>query len=205
MSMSANGFTAHRATAAVIQRPEYQSATRLSVFLSIEGKEISTSTIVRDALSRGKEVFVPYIHKAQRGGQGTGPVMDMLALKTFEEYLSLKTDKWGIPSLPHDSIADRANAFGGKGVSGELIRGEHEMRYNALGLIVVPAVTFDRRFGRLGHGRGYYDTFFSRCSSQTLPDSSRRMPILSQSHLPAIRCLPSLSSHADNACSRSRT
>jgi len=168
-----------------MQRPEYQNATRLSVFLSIEGKEISTSAIVKDALSRGKEVFVPYIHK----GQNTGRVMDMLSLETFEDYQSLQKDKWGIPSLPRDSIANRSNAFGGKGVSGELVNERHEMRHNTLDLIVVPAVAFDRRFGRLGHGKGYYDTFFSRCSSQMAKDPSSRVPILSQFHHPAIQCL----------------
>jgi len=150
------------------------------VFLSIEGKEISTSTIVRDAISRGKEVFVPYIHK----GQDTGSIMDMLSLKTFEDYQSLKKDNWGIPTLPRDSIADRSNAFGGKGVSAELINDKHEMRHSALDLIVVPSVAFDRHFGRLGHGKGYYDTFFSRCSSQMPKGSSSRMPFLSQFHIP---------------------
>lgn len=184
MSLRTKCITAHMATTALIQRPEYQNATRLSVFLSIEGKEISTSVIVKDALSRGKEVFIPYLHRVQRGGQTTGSVMDMLALKSFGDYESLEKDKWGIPSLPHDSIASRSNAFGGKGISGELVNGEHDMRHNALNLIVVPAVAFDRHFGRLGHGKGYYDTFFSRCSSQIPEDSSSRMPILSQSHYP---------------------
>jgi len=199
--MGSNQLTAHRATTALLQRPEYQHARRLSVFLSIEGKEISTSAIVKDALSRGKEVFVPYIHK----GRNTGRVMDMLSLETFEDYRSLEKDKWGIPSLPHGSIACRSNAFGGRGVSGELVNEKHEMRHNALDLIVVPAVAFDRRRGRLGHGRGYYDTFFSRCSSQMPKDSSSRMPILSQSHHLAIRRLPFPNSHTDNAYSRSCT
>ena len=177
----------------MVHRPEYQIATRLSVFLSIEGKEISTSAIVKDALSCGKEVFVPYIHKARSGGQDTGSVMDMLSLETWEDYQSLKKDRWGIPSLPRDSIADRSNAFGGQGVSGKLNNDKHEMRHNALDLIVVPAVAFDQQFGRLGHGKGYYDTFFSGCSSQMPKDSSSRMPILSQFPHPVVRPLPALS------------
>jgi 5-formyltetrahydrofolate cyclo-ligase len=116
--------------------------------------ELSTTGIVKDALQRGKNVYIPYIHT-----QDKTSIMDMFALGSISEFESLQPDKWGIPSLLATQIEGRPNG---------LIQG--------LDLIVMPGVAFDHGFRRLGHGKGYYDHFLTRYSKAT-----RKMPFLGKS------------------------
>jgi len=148
----------------------------------MDGKEISTSSIVKDALSSGKKVFVPYIHKVG-GVKSSQSIMDMLDLSSWKDFQALQKDKWGIPSLSSATLSDRENVFGGRGLSNEGKGNENEAqtRENALDLIVVPAVAFDHNLRRLGHGKGYYDTFLSRCRDETAKGTLRRMPALGSS------------------------
>ncbi|OKL57127.1 hypothetical protein UA08_07483 [Talaromyces atroroseus] len=118
--------------------------------------EISTTSIVRDALASGKEVFIPYTHKlAETGKESTQPkisVMDMLRLESMEEFESLRPDKWGIPSLDKSSIPLKQNCLGGTGVLPERPRGGSDDL--GLDLIVMPGMAFDTDLRRLGHGKG---------------------------------------------------
>jgi 5-formyltetrahydrofolate cyclo-ligase len=152
---------AAKATRTLLSLPEYQAAERLSIYLSMPGGEISTSSIVRDALNQGKKVFIPYIYDTTKGS--TKSIMDMLELKSMEDFDSLKPDKWGIPTPSEDSIASRANCFGGMGLSKLETNGETLDVDNGLDFIVMPGMAFDAKFGRLGHGKGYYDYFLTRC------------------------------------------
>lgn len=112
--------------------------------------ELSTSGIVHDALKRGKQVYIPYIHTKDQTS-----VMDMLALGSTE-LESLQADKWGIPSLQATQIEGRQNAL-----------------TQGLDLIVMPGMAFDHGFRRLGHGKGYYDHFLTQYSKQ-----ASKMPFL---------------------------
>jgi 5-formyltetrahydrofolate cyclo-ligase len=114
--------------------------------------ELSTSRIVQDALQRGKDVYIPYIHTVDKTS-----IMDMLALESMTEFESLKPDKWGIPSLQPTQVPGRRNCLTDAG----------------LDLIVMPGMAFDQGFRRLGHGKGYYDHFLSRYSKW-----SKKMPFL---------------------------
>jgi 5-formyltetrahydrofolate cyclo-ligase len=144
----------------------------------MQGKEISTTSIVKDALSSGKQVFVPYIHKVE--AQGRTSIMDMLALESLDDFQSLEPDNWDIPSLSKASVAERENVLGGKGPSsGDGGSNESTGRGDiAFDLVIVPAVAFDHQLNRLGHGKGYYDTFFSKCHDLVQKGSLRRMPHL---------------------------
>ena len=114
--------------------------------------ELSTQHILRDAFRQGKNVYIPYIHKADQVS-----IMDMLALESMAEFDSLQFDRWGIPSLQPTQVPGRRNGLTEEG----------------LDLIVMPGMAFDLGFRRLGHGKGYYDHFLSRYSR-----TSKKMPFL---------------------------
>lgn len=92
--------------------------------------------------------------------------MDMLSIGSRTDYHSLEPDSWGIPSIPKNSLPDRKNCLEDGG----------------LDLIVVPGVAFDENFGRLGHGKGYYDYFLARYKLVVDRDETKgmRMPILGE-------------------------
>lgn len=151
-----------------MQGKPYQSAQRIGIYLSMQGKEIQTNALVEDALERGKSVFVPYIHR-QPGTKESE--MQMFLLHSKQEYLALSRDKWGIPSLPATSIASRENSFGGKGIKSD------PSDDKTLDMIIVPGMAFDFSFRRLGHGKGYYDRFLQRCA-RAVKAHGQSMPLL---------------------------
>ncbi|PLB41845.1 5-formyltetrahydrofolate cyclo-ligase [Aspergillus candidus] len=151
---------------------EYQNAKRIGVYLSMPTGELSTTAIVQDALTSGKEVFVPYIHSAQVPSQPKTSVMDMLALDSMDEFQSLARDRWGIPSLTKDQVSSKRNCFGGIGVAADATEETATKGDWGLDLIVMPGMAFDDGFRRLGHGKGYYDRFLKRylkCAETDMP------------------------------------
>ncbi|KAI9663046.1 MAG: hypothetical protein M1821_008094 [Bathelium mastoideum] len=139
--------------------------------------EIDTRILVHDAFRNGKQVFVPYIYRRLQPREGQpSSVMDMLELKSADEYESLNRDSWGIPTLPKDSIASRSNCFEGDGLSeiGNEVRGEND----GLDLLVMPGLVFDMRMGRVGHGKGFYDFFLQRYKESNDRSPSKEMPFL---------------------------
>lgn len=174
---SRRGYTDsfHLASAAVktlLSLPQYHSAQTLSVYLSMPTGEISTAAIVHDAMNRGKQVFVPYTYKID---SQPSSIMDMLELKSLEDYAAFEPDKWGIPTPRAESVALRRNSFGTFGMSDGKIP-ENSSTFG-LDLIVVPGMAFDRNMGRLGHGKGFYDYFFERCHRQSV-QGKIKMPFL---------------------------
>lgn len=172
---------AHQTSHAVrtlLSLPEYQAASRISVYLSMPVGEISTAGIVHDALAKGKKVFVPYTY--QRSVQPElkpKSIMDMVELHSIKDFESMQPDKWGIPTPSADSIIGRKNSFGGQGLS----EGDTDPTSGAesgLDLIVVPGMAFDADFGRLGHGKGFYDFFLDKCRQHSEKASGVRMPLL---------------------------
>ncbi|KAG9191662.1 5-formyltetrahydrofolate cyclo-ligase [Alternaria panax] len=148
------------ATDTLLSMPEYKAARRISVYLSMPGGEISTSDIVRNALHGGKRVFIPYTYSLETPKQGQPKsIMDMVELQSMKDFESLQPDKWGIPTPNKHSLSSRANCFGGFGIT----NGETEGVSAGLDLIVMPGMAFDSHLGRLGHGKGFYDYFLTRC------------------------------------------
>ena len=161
--------------------------------------EAQTDLLVRDALCSGKQVFVPFLYAPAQdvtvGGGKPRKVMDLLRLDSESEYDGLSKDAWGIPSLSADSVRDRENAMGGKGLTLAGCRSTDsvgEGNIGGLDLVVVPAVAFDTHLDRLGHGAGFYDAFLTRFCSQ----GKRAKPYLGESTLPSkIKMLQQLIHH----------
>ncbi|KAF2180623.1 5-formyltetrahydrofolate cyclo-ligase [Zopfia rhizophila CBS 207.26] len=146
----------------LLSMPEYKSARRISVYLSMPSGEISTTGIVHDALKQGKRVFIPYTYKLAASQGQPKSIMDMLELQSVSDYESLEPDNWGIPTPSQDSIPSRANSLGGMGVTEGEVKETAETEAG-LDLIIMPGMAFDSNFGRLGHGKGFYDYFLQRC------------------------------------------
>lgn len=144
--------------------------------------ELSTRSIVHDALRNGKEVFIPYLHKVVSPlTQQKSSIMDMLALESIEEFESLEPDRWGIPSLKPSQVVNKKNCLGGYGVCPQ---GGDEATEDGHGLdlIVMPGMAFDHGFRRLGHGKGYYDLFLTRYSEKKARSktTTSKMPFLGE-------------------------
>jgi 5-formyltetrahydrofolate cyclo-ligase len=141
----------------LIKFQPYKDARRVSVYLSMPTGEIQTDAIVRHALSCGKQVFVPYIHKSPTKSLDIPrSVMDMVDLRTISDFESLGRDNWGIPTIGADTVDGR-----------EHIIENPTNDKQALDVIMIPGVAFDidpktSFVRRLGHGKGFYDYFLYR-------------------------------------------
>ncbi|KAL4790694.1 hypothetical protein BDV19DRAFT_371935 [Aspergillus venezuelensis] len=170
-----------KVTSKLLSLPEYQQATRIGVYLSMPSGELSTSLIVEDALKSQKEVFVPYIHRIETASeQKKTSIMDMLVLESMEEFGALQRDKWGIPSLSEAQALSKRNCFGGIGLSDAAGLPKDANASAGLDLIVMPGMAFDPGFRRLGHGKGYYDSFLTRYLrwEAEIGTKMKKMPLL---------------------------
>ncbi len=119
--------------------PAYRKAAVVLWYASMPS-ELATAPGIEAALSE----------RAPPGGRRVVAVPwcdgDDLGLWRIESLSELVPGTWGIPEPP----ADR--------------RGDPERRVapEAIDLVVVPGLAFDRRGRRLGHGKGYYDRLLAR-------------------------------------------
>uniref|UniRef100_F6YZ79 5-formyltetrahydrofolate cyclo-ligase n=1 Tax=Ciona intestinalis TaxID=7719 RepID=F6YZ79_CIOIN len=124
-------------TQQVLDNKWYKSATRLSIYLSMKN-EVQTYDILKHAIDSNKAVFIP---------KYVGDNMDMVRLHSMEDYEALPETKWFIKQ-PLDGDNTRENAI----------------ETGGLDLILVPGVAFTKAGGRMGHGKGYYDTYIEKIS-----------------------------------------
>ncbi|MBN3272470.1 MTHFS ligase, partial [Polyodon spathula] len=117
----------------LINHPKYQSCQRIAVFLSMHD-EVQTEAIIEDMFQKGKVCFIPKYQNKSRH-------MDMVKLTAASEIHSLPLTSWNIPQPS-----------------------EEDHREEALDtVILMPGLGFDKNGNRLGHGKGYYDTYQGRC------------------------------------------
>ncbi|KAJ1919413.1 Signal peptidase complex catalytic subunit [Mycoemilia scoparia] len=125
--------------ASLVQNLEaYKNAKNISIYISTE-KELGTDTLIRDILSSpDKSCFIPRCN---------GKVMDMVKIASIEDYEGLPKNKWGIPEPKLDE--ERETCF--------------DSNAGKLDLVLMPGLAFDKEGNRCGYGKGYYDTFYSKC------------------------------------------
>ncbi|XP_044914649.1 5-formyltetrahydrofolate cyclo-ligase isoform X3 [Felis catus] len=103
--------------------------------------EVETEEIIRDIFRQGKTCFVPR-YRFQNSH------MDMLRLTSPDEISLLPRTSWNILQPGEDEVREEALSTGG------------------LDLIFVPGLGFDKHGNRLGRGKGYYDSYLTRCLQQ---------------------------------------
>ncbi len=120
----------HALLANLCKMRQFQTAQRISIYLSMPNSEIQTEPILRYLFGQRKHVYVPKVFQSG---------MEMIQLKSLQEYHSLPSNAWGIKE--HDT---------------------DDVEFPKLDLILLPCLAFDRSRNRLGQGKGYYDTFIDR-------------------------------------------
>ena len=124
----------------LVALPEYARAGTVMCYVDF-GSEVRTRPFLSAALGGDKRIVVPYCLDGELG---------LFLLRSMEE---LAPGTWGIlePRGELRAAADRL------------------VEAAELDLVLVPGVAFDRRGGRLGHGKGYYDRLLARVR----PDTAR--------------------------------
>lgn len=115
----------------VLSGREYLHAEKLLTYVGF-GSEVSTKEILLNALTHGKEVFVPKILPGRR--------MDFYPIHGMED---LVTGKQRIP----EPVIGKSIAFA--------------FQPRVPILILVPLVAFDGERNRIGYGGGYYDRYLA--------------------------------------------
>lgn len=118
--------------------PEYQAARMVMCFVDVR-TEVRTRQFLPEALTHGKRIVVPYCVDGE---------LELFLLESMDELavgmykiLEPKAELRGLPAKQVD-VAE-------------------------LDLIMVPGVAFDRRGGRMGHGKGYYDKLLEHARPDT--------------------------------------
>ncbi|MCH7650546.1 MAG: 5-formyltetrahydrofolate cyclo-ligase [Nitrospinae bacterium] len=125
-----------RIIAALLRHEAFIQAKAILVYLS-KDEEVGTDALLAPAFESGKRVFVPVVDR------------DSHELRIAE--------------LSGPDIRYQLGPFG---IRQPLVEeGLNFVPPEAVDLVVAPGVAFDRKGGRLGHGKGYYDRLLSRLGS----------------------------------------
>jgi 5-formyltetrahydrofolate cyclo-ligase len=119
--------------------PEYSTARTVMFYIDVRS-EVRTRQALPDALKSGKRIIVPWCN--EKGELELFPLtsMDELAVGMYK----ILEPKPELRKLPEKQIAAVD-----------------------LDLVMVPGVAFDRRGGRMGHGKGYYDKLLQHARADT--------------------------------------
>jgi 5-formyltetrahydrofolate cyclo-ligase len=109
--------------------PEYAAAETVMFYIDVRA-EVRTRHSLPDALRSGKKIVVPWCND-----QGE---LELFHLTSMDE-LAVGMYKILEPTPELRQLPDK------------------QVRAEDLDVVMVPGVAFDRRGGRMGHGKGYYD------------------------------------------------
>ena len=118
--------------------PEYHKAKTVLFYIDVRS-EVRTRNDLVNALSSGKKIVVPYCVDGE------------LELFHLENYDELAIGMYKILE-PKDELRTVA---------------AKKVDVKEIDLIIVPGVAFDRRGGRTGHGKGYYDKLLEHARPDT--------------------------------------
>jgi 5-formyltetrahydrofolate cyclo-ligase len=118
--------------------PEYQKAKTVLFYIDVRS-EVRTRNDLTNALSTGKKIVVPYCVDGE---------LELFHLENNDE-LDIGMYKILEPKTELRSVASK------------------QVNVEEIDLIIVPGVAFDRRGGRTGHGKGYYDKLLEHARPDT--------------------------------------
>ncbi len=111
-----------------VQLPEYHAARTVMFYVDVR-EEVRTRQALPEALRSGKRIVVPYCLDGE---------LELFHLESMDE-LELGMYRILEPRADLRSVVAK------------------HLQPTDLDLVMVPGVAFDRRGGRTGHGKGYYD------------------------------------------------
>ncbi len=124
-----------RIITALLKHEAFIKAKAVLVYLS-KDEEVGTAALLAPAFESGKRVFVPVVDR--------------------------DSDEIRIAELPGPDTPYQLGPFG---IRQPVKENLNFVSPEAVDLVVAPGVAFDRKGGRLGHGKGYYDRLLSRLGS----------------------------------------
>lgn len=130
--------------------PCFTHAKSTSIYLAMT-KEVQTRELLEAAFSSNKLVHVPKII----GSNFADMVMPRIV--SLSEIDAFPRNFWGIPELPKEELASRPDGS---------ICADEDDNDALIDIVLTPGVAFDTSCHRLGHGKGYYDSFLSRLNER---------------------------------------
>lgn len=121
-----------------MQLPEYQKAKTVLFYIDVRS-EVRTRNDLANALLSGKKIVVPYCVDGE---------LELFHLENNDE-LAIGMYKILEPKEELRSVESK------------------KVDVKEIDLIIVPGVAFDRRGGRTGHGKGYYDKLLEHARLDT--------------------------------------
>lgn len=118
--------------------PEYKNAKTVLFYIDVRS-EVRTRNDLTNALQSGKKIIVPYCVDGE---------LELFHLENNDE-LAIGMYKILEPKAELRTVASK------------------RVDVDEIDLIIVPGVAFDRRGGRTGHGKGYYDKLLEHARHDT--------------------------------------
>ena len=150
---------------------EWKTSETVGLFLPING-EPDITPLIHAAMAQGKRVLLPRVLGSKSNE------MTMLYLEEIEELDLFPSSKYGVKEPPLEVVSgirkglkrfawddiDVTNVTKKDLLVQPDYAQERDRTFN-IDLLVVPGVAFDTNCNRLGHGKGYYDSFIFRNKS----------------------------------------